>query len=262
MHLNNIGKQIKKINISNNKITIKFIDQSRIMTSFDMIKKYHLKEGMFVKKKILDEIINSNLIDKYKTYLLKICAKHLYNEKEIEYKLFNKGLNKSQINELIKFLKDNKLINDESYIESYFRVYSNKNYSIKKIRNNLISKGFSIDEISNLKSTYKEEYIKAQNLLDKRLKAYEKFSYSFKKRKIYVYLTSEQFDNELINDVISKNIIYSHELEIRNLRREYSIAYYKYHYKYLGELCNKKVIQYLLKKGYSIENIRIIEKEY
>ena len=262
MHLNNIGKQIKKLNISNNKITIKFIDQSRILTSFDVIKKYHLKEGKYVNKKILDEIINDNLMVKYKTYLLKICAKHEYNEKEIEDKLFNKGLNKYQINELIKFLKNRKLIDDETYIESYFRVYSNKNHSIKKIKNNLINKGFSYEDISSLKSSYKDEYKKAEKILIKKLKTYDKLSYFYKRKKAYAYLVNEQFDDELINDVVSTNIIYSQELEMKNLRREYSIAYYKYHYKYLGELCNKKVIQYLLKKGYSIENIRIIEKEY
>lgn len=262
MHLNNIGKKITQVKFSKNKVIIKISDKSKIVTSFEVYQKFHLKEGQEISDIQIKKINESNLYEKCREYLLKITAKHEYSEKEIERKLKLKGISSTDIKSLIKYLKELNLINDDNYVLDYVRVYSKKNLSINKLKSELIKKGIPPKEVNKLKSSYKEEIKKASQLINKKKKMFSKCSFMLTKQKLFNYLKQEQFENNVIEKVINENVIYNHDEEIKKLRIEYSIIYTRYRYKYLGDLLYLKVIQYLLRKGFTLEDIKIVERDY
>lgn len=263
MHSNNIGKQITKLKVNKNKITITFLDNTKLVSDFSCIKKYHLKVGTKLSKKMYNELNEAILLDNEKRYLLRITSKHRYTKEEINRKLIKRNnVSKQDIDTLINYLSIHKFIDDNSYVYDYYETYTLKFHSYERIRHDLLKKGISKKEVNTLRFDYKEEYRKASRMCEYKLKRLKNYSYMEKKQKIYDSLQTLMFDKSITNEVISKYVIYSSKEELVNLRREYSIYISKYRYKYLGDLIYKKVIEYLLRKGYSFLDIIEIEKEF
>lgn len=262
MHLKNTGKQITNLKKTNLKILIKLSDGSKIKTTFDNVKKYDLKVGKILSNRQYNLLNNEFLLEKCKDYLINIASKHQYSEEEIYRKLKIRNISKTQIEVLMNFVKDSNLVDDKKFIDDYVRVNTRKNYSINKIKARLIQKGISSNYINKIKENKKNEYLKACNLIDKKIKLLSNDSYEFQKIKAYQILKKELFSESIIDDVVKNKIEYDSKLEMKNLRKQYSIAYSKYRYKYLGDLLYKKVIEYLLRKGYSFNDIKLIEREY
>lgn len=262
MHSNNIGKQIKKLRISKNSILITFIDKSTLSVPFDCYEKYLLKEKKILSDKQYKELYDAHIINKNKDYLLKLISKHSYSKKQIKEKLIKRKLNNDQIKTLIDYLEKYHLLNDDTYISDFIRCSNTKNHSLNRIKNELVIKGIPIEKVNSITSDYSIEYRKANNLISPKLRYQETYSYQLKKKKIYETLIRQGYEKDIIEDIIKEKLIYSYEEEMKNLRKEYSIAFSKYRFKYLGDLLYKKVIQYLLRKGYSLKDIEIVEREY
>ena len=116
-------------------------------------------------KQIL-EAMDSNV----KSYAYKLLSKKDYFKEELKNKLLRKGFEESQVDEVIKHLENQGLLNDQKLKERYKEIYINKGKSYLKLRNSLYRKGITEVELSE-----DEELNSALNLLKK----------SFKKEKTF-----------------------------------------------------------------------------
>lgn len=107
---------------------------------------------------------------KIKSYVYKLLSKKDYFEKELTEKLKRKGFKEEDIKEVVEYLKNQGLINDEKLKERYKETAINKGKSFIKLKNQLYQKGITDIDISE-----QEELQSALNLLKK----------SFKKEKTY-----------------------------------------------------------------------------
>ncbi|MFN4307323.1 regulatory protein RecX [Sulfurihydrogenibium azorense] len=107
---------------------------------------------------------------KVKSYAYKLLSKKDYFKEELKNKLLRKGFEESQVDEVIKHLENQGLLNDEKLKERYKEIYINKGKSYLKLRNSLYRKGITEIDLSE-----DEELNSALNLLKK----------SFKKEKTF-----------------------------------------------------------------------------
>lgn len=262
MRLNNIGKKITKLKNKKQKILIEFDDNSTLEVNFEVYEKYNFQIGDVISKKQYECLKNDIELNKYKKYLLNLVSKHSYSSKEIEDKLIKKGLDKKNISILIKYLKSYSFLDDEAYINNYITYANKKRYSYEFTKSKLIEKGFTKKDIFKLKYSYKNEYEKAKKVMLSKHSLYASYSYNHQKEKGYIFLVNKGFDKDVINKVIEECFKYDYEVELKKLKKDYSIIRMKYCYKYLGKLLDEKVIQYLLRKGYPFKDIKLVEEEY
>ncbi|WP_245596368.1 regulatory protein RecX [Sulfurihydrogenibium subterraneum] len=116
--------------------------------------------------KQISEPMDSNV----KSYAYKLLSKKDYFKEELKNKLLRKGFEERQVEEVIKHLESQGLLNDEKLKERYKEVYINKGKSYLKLRNSLYRKGITEIDLSE-----DEELKSALNLLKK----------SFKKEKTF-----------------------------------------------------------------------------
>ena len=146
-------------------------------------------------KQIL-EAMDSNV----KSYAYKLLSKKDYFKEELKNKLLRKGFEESQVEEVIKHLESQGLLNDEKLKERYKEIYINKGKSYLKLRNSLYRKGITEVELSE-----DEELKSALNLLKKSFKKEKTFEnvvkflknrgfrYSVIKKAIEIMLKEEEW---------------------------------------------------------------------
>lgn len=137
---------------------------------------------------------------KVKSYAYKLLSKKDYFKEELKNKLLRKGFEESQVDEVIKHLENQGLLNDEKLKERYKEIYINKGKSYLKLRNSLYRKGITEIDLSE-----DEELNSALNLLKKSFKKEKTFEnmvkflknrgfrYSVIKKAIEIMLKEEEW---------------------------------------------------------------------
>lgn len=105
-----------------------------------------------------------------KKYAYKLLSRRDYFKEELRNKLLRKGFEEEKVDEVIKHLENQGLLNDEKLKERYKEIYINKGKSFAKLKNSLFRKGITEIDLSE-----EEELKSALNLLKK----------SFKKEKTF-----------------------------------------------------------------------------
>ena len=100
-----------------------------------------------------------------KSYALKLLSKRDYFEEELKQKLLKKGFDKEKIEEVLAYLKQQNLLNDEKLKERLKEKSINKGKSSLKIKQKIYQKTGEFIEISE-----DEELESAINLLKGHLK--------------------------------------------------------------------------------------------
>ena len=96
--------------------------------------------------------------DKLKTQVLKYVLYKKRSEAEIRQKFMQSPEN--MLDDVIEFLKENKYIDDNEYIEKSVKEFQRlKNMSIKEVKYKLLSKGLNKDQIDNYIYENKEELL-------------------------------------------------------------------------------------------------------
>jgi len=136
--------------------------------------------------------------DKLKTQVLKYVLYKKRSEAEIRQKFAQQDEN--MLEEVIQFLKENKYIDDESYIEKAVSEYQRlKNMSIKEIEYKLLSKGINKENIENYIYNHEEELLQyelnsAKNILIKKQATMDIES-------ILMYLRKKGYKEEIIKQI-------------------------------------------------------------
>lgn len=248
--------KIIKITKKKNLYNILLSDKTSLSFYEDTIIKYNLLKPQEISKKELEEIIKyNNEVTAYNIALKYITSK-LRTRKEIRKKL--KDYDNNVIENVIKRLEKNGLINDTLYIKSYINDQVNlTNNGPKKITRALENLGFKKEmillELENI-----EEYLwndKINKIISKKLNSNHNLSKAMFERKIQVYLINlgyekQQFD-KILKDV---NIIVNDDI----LKREYNKIKNRLSRKYEGNVLTIKIKNNLYQKGFDINKINEI----
>lgn len=237
----------------NNIYKVYFEDDLEVSLYDDVIVKYNLLVNKEMDKKKFDEIIKYNdlLNGYYKS--IKYINKKLRTELEIEKYLKKLEIKQNNINKIIELLKKDGYLNKEIYIKSYISdQYNLTNNGPLKITKDLINLGFNEFDFNYILNKYEWES-RIDKIIEKKLKINNKLSTNALKTKIINDIIKLGYEK---NDIISKldNINFKDDYD--NLKRELIKIKNKYSKKLSGNELEYKVINYLYKKGYNIDDIK------
>lgn len=239
--------QINKFKkIGKNKYKIYF-DNTELVLYEDIILKYELLLKKDINVFLIDKIIDENrCYDAYELALSYIEIK-LRNRKEIKDYLYKKGFDDNIISFVIEKLDKLDLLNDIKYIEAFINdkitLSMDGPYKIKRLLLEFDLSEINIDNYLNTidKDIWEE---KLDKIISKKKNIMKNKSYYVFITKIKNDLYNMGYDKEMIDNKLS-NIKY----ESNAIDKDYEKAKKKY------KDDKNKLIQFLLRKGYSYDEI-------
>lgn len=229
-----------------------------------------LKKGMEVQIDKLKEIIKEDNYIKGKNKALKYIEKSIKTEAQIREMLIKKEYEEEVIDRILDFLKDYDFVNDERYVKAFIKAKIKENGK-NKIKFSLIKKGINQELIKESLSSVnsEEELLVATQLAQKKADTLCKNEKEKQKilQKINVFLINKGFNYSIINEVIPKidlAIIIEEEKneEEKDFEELKSIAEKRYALLKKSEdnmmKLKKKLQDFLLRKGYSYEEIKSV----
>ncbi len=247
-------KIIKFKKMKNNKYKVFFEDNTYMLLHEDIILKYNLISNKNIDDKMYDNIINDN--NEYLIYdiAVKYIDIRLRSEKEIFEYLKRKNININLIEKIIKKLRENKLINDISYIKSYIydKININK-LGPNRIKKDLINLGFNKEDIDNELLNIDKSIIleNLDSLITKKINQSKNYSGNVLKQKLINYFILQGYDSDDIISIINTKNLYDKDL----LQIEYNKLYNKYSKKYSGNKLEMIIKQKLFQKGFYYNDI-------
>ena len=239
--------------IGSNKYKIYFDNESLIVYE-DVILKYNLLYKKDIDNDLLIEInYKSSIYD----VSIKYISVRMRSKKELEEYLKKKKYDQKDIEETIKRLQSQDLLNDEKFAKSYIndKLYLT-NYGLTKIKNDLLKLGVEEYIIDVIVNNIDLQVIndKLSKIIDKELKTNSK-------------LPTNKLNNKIINRCINLGYNYEDILNIlndkniegnSNIEYDYKKIYEKYKNKYDEYKLNAVIKSKLYQKGYTIDEINNI----
>ena len=193
-----IVKSLKKL--ANNKYNVT-IDNDTYKFNENIVVKYRLVKGKEIDDKILKEAIQANDFDSIYLKTEKYAINYRKSEKEIIKYLKNKEVDEKYISQIIKKLKDNKLIDDSSLVEAMVYSLIKKSNGKKLIEQKLYMHGLDKELIDNaIKNIDMKEYYNYLSKLYEKIKhKYDKFEDYIRVNKLKNYLLQKGYTIDDIN---------------------------------------------------------------
>ena len=178
-----------------------------IMAPIDSVMKLNLNRGSSINSNQIDELKYALKLIKLKGYAMRLTEGFSRSEKQIREKLRQKGYEQEQIDTIVLWLKDMRLIDDLKFCENYVRYSIMKKWGRNKTQNELRIRGISgfdaeqiIDEYYDKTDVFEAALIIAQ----KKIKLIERKSPDKQKDAIIRHLASKGYDYELIKRIIKE----------------------------------------------------------
>lgn len=259
MQLKNTGKTITKVKERKGNFLIYFGRES-IEISEDAYLLKHIYVGKELTSKDIKDLLEVSKISVYLNKALNLISKKFYTEQEMRNKLSSYGLDNKSINQIIKGLKRNDLINDDAFIEDHLGWAEERCVGKYKILKELKQKGIDDKKLSRIKFDKQNETFKALQNLAKLESKYEDLSYESKKQHIYRSLIGLGFESDIVESIV-KQISKNEEAELESLDEAYQNLLTRLETKYSGETLKNKLTLKLINKGYRYEDIQRIMEE-
>ena len=250
------GKTIIKLKVNKKNVVITFSDKSKLDLAPEVMGNFYLYEGKSLDKKEIKELISFNNSASLMKYALSLLKKNHYSEWKMREKMYNnKEANKEDVDNVIKVLKANDLINDKMLILDTIEYGNERNIGKNKIIADLANKGVFKENLTNIRFSTSLENKKAINNLNKLEKKYAKYSYEQKKQHIYRNLLSLGFDNDIALEALNRLSKPKEKDELDKLKKDFDKTYLRNKNKYEGYELKNKVISSLKSKGYKTKDI-------
>ena len=247
--------KITKIKILKNKINISFDNSNKLSIDKEVFTNFYLYEGKELTKEEYKSILELNDTNKLLQYALKLRSKAIYSEYKLREKLYSKEASKRSVDKVIKILKGYDLIDDKAYASDLVEYYNSLNYGENKIKTKLSEKGIFKEQIDKLKFPISIEKKKANNLLPKLEKKYDKYNASSKKSHIYNAYLLEGYSKDIASEMTSKIKSPNQKDELDKLKSDYLKTKTRLERKYKGKELKQKILSSLLTKGYKMNDI-------
>ena len=250
------GKTIVKLKVNKKNVIISFSDKSKLSLVPEVMASFYLYEGKTLDNKAIKELVSFNASASLLKYAISLLKKKHYSEWKMREKLYAKeDANKPAVDQVIKVLKSNDLINDKMLILDTIEYGNERNIGKNKIIAELANKGIFNENLSSISFSYSNEKKKALNNLIKLEKKYSKYSYEQKKQHIYRSLLSLGFDNDIALEALNHLSKPNDKDELDKLKKDFDKTYLRYKNKYEGYELKNKVVTFLRSKGYKTKDI-------
>jgi regulatory protein len=170
-------------------------------TKDDLIK-FGLHKGLTLNQEEADELKKKSRVSKVKMQAFRHFSGALKSEQDIRTYLYKKELEKEAIEEIVSYLKDHAVINDEYFAERFTDIKIRaKKYSMNRIRAELKKKGVSdriIKDIPQLRDS--DEEIDA-------IKKYISKNSNLPQEKIIQRLLMRGFKYDVVKKALGKPIV-------------------------------------------------------
>lgn len=238
----------------------------------ELVYTHGLKQDKKVDLESLQEIVSEDNYLKCKNSALKIMERGYKTEKEMYDKLVLKGYEERTIARTMEFLKSYNMLNDEAYSRLYIRDKV-KTQGKNKIKNELLRKGIHKElleeKLNEVDSA--SEYNAAFKLAEKKYAVIIKTEKDYRKigKKLWDYLLRNGYSGDIIEDIIRKLVV-KEEIEIKeeestSLEEIFEVAKKRYDILIKSESDERKLYKklggFLLRRGYSYEDIKLVLKE-
>lgn len=247
--------KITKIKILKNKVNISFDNSDKLSIDKEVFTNFYLYEGKELDKEEYKKIKELNDSNKLLQYALQLRSKALYSEFKMRDKLYKKDASKKDVDKVIKILKGYDLIDDKAYASDLVEYYNSLNYGENKIKTKLSDKGIFKEQIDKLKFPIFIEKKKANNLLPKLEKKYDKYNITQKKQHLYNAYLLEGFNKDIASEMTSKIKETNYKDELDKLKLDYQKIKTRLERKYKGKELRQKILTSLLSKGYKLNDI-------
>lgn len=247
--------RITKIKILKNKVNISFDNANKLSIDKEVFTNFYLYEGKELSKEEYKSILELNDTNKLLQYALKLRSKSIYSEYKLREKLYFKEASKRSVDKVIKILKGYDLIDDKAYASDLVEYYNSLNYGENKIKTKLAEKGIFKETIDKIKFPISIEKKKANNLLPKLEKKYDKYNASSKKSHIYNAYILEGYSKDLASEMSNKIKSPNQKDELDKLKSDYLKSKSRLERKYKGKKLKQKILSSLLTKGYKMNDI-------
>lgn len=255
MPLKSTGNIISRIKYNKKNVSLLF-NKDKVNISFDAYSLNYLYVGKILSHKEIQELIDFSATDEALKKAMSLLKRGHYSEFKMREKLKEKEYDNKTINTVIKFLKNNDLINDEMLANDYLEYYNEKNFGKLRIIYELQNKGMFDVTINKLKFPETLEKEKALNQLEILNKKFASFSYNKKKEKIYASLVGLGFESSVVTYAINKIKARDERKENDNLARDFSLLYSRLSRRYEDEELKEKLFKALRNKGYRYKDIQ------
>ncbi len=250
------GKTIVKLKANKKNVVITFSDKSKLSLVPEVMGNFYLYEGKTLDNKAIKELVTFNASASLMKYAISLLKKNHYSEWKMREKLYaREDANKPALDQVIKVLKNNDLINDKMLILDTIEYGNERNIGKNKIIADLANKGVFSENLSSISFPYSNEKKKALNNLNKLEKKYAKYSYEQKKQHIYRSLLSLGFDNDVALEALNHLSKPIEKDELDKLKKDFDKTYLRYKNKYEGYELKNKVVIFLRGKGYKTKDI-------
>ena len=250
------GKTIVKLKVNKKNVVITFSDKSKLSLVPEVMASFYLYEGKTLDNKTIKELVSFNASASLLKYAISLLKKKHYSEWKMREKLYAKeDANKPAVDQVIKVLKSNDLINDKMLILDTIEYGNERNIGKNKIIAELANKGIFNENLSSISFSYSNEKKKALNNLPKLEKKYSKYSYEQKKQHIYHSLLSLGFDSDVALEALNHLSKPNDKDELDKLKKDFDKTYLRYKNKYEGYELKNKVVTFLRSKGYKTKDI-------
>ena len=250
------GKTIVKLKVNKKNVVITFSDKSKLSLVPEVMGNFYLYEGKTLDNKAIKELVTFNASASLMKYAISLLKKNHYSEWKMREKLYaREDANKPAVDQVIKVLKSNDLINDKMLILDTIEYGNERNIGKNKIIADLANKGVFSENLSSISFPYTNEKKKALNNLPKLEKKYCKYSYEQKRQHIYRGLLSLGFDNDVALEALNHLSKPIEKDEQEKLKKDFDKTYLRYKNKYEGYELKNKVITSLKGKGYKTKDI-------
>ena len=247
--------KITKIKILKNKVNISFDNSNKLSIDKEVFTNFYLYEGKELTKEEYKSILELNDTNKLLQYALKLRSKAIYSEYKLREKLYSKEASKRSVDKVIKILKGYDLIDDKAYASDLVEYYNSLNYGENKIKTKLSEKGIFKEIVDKTKFPISIEKKKANYLLPKLEKKYDKYNASSKKSHIYNAYLLEGYSKDIASEMTSKIKSPNQKDELDKLKSDYLKTKTRLERKYKGKELKQKILSSLLTKGYKMNDI-------
>ena len=242
--------------IGSNKYKIYFDNESLIVYE-DVILKYNLLYKKDIDNELLIEINKENYKSSIYDVSIKYISVRMRSKKELEEYLKKKKYDQKDIEETIKRLQSQDLLNDEKFAKSYIndKLYLT-NYGLTKIKNDLLKLGVEEYIIDAIVNNIDLQVIndKLSKIIDKELKINSKLPTNKLNNKIINRCINLGYNSEDILNILNDKNIEGNS----NIEYDYKKIYEKYKNKYDEYKLNAVIKSKLYQKGYTIDEINNI----
>lgn len=254
MKINKITKN------KNGKYKIIFDNKESLTTYDDVI----LNNGILFKKELTSEEINqinteSNYYDTYNK-TIKFISTKMRSLKEIIKFLDKKEASEKDKSKIIKKLKEINLVDDERFANAYFQDRINlSNDGPYKIKQELKNNDIKEEIIENIYSKIDQNiiYEKLDKLISKKIKTNHNKSNFMLKQKIVNDMINLGYEKSMILEILEDSLTFNKNV----INNEYQKLRNKLSRKYSDYELERQIKLKLQQKGFSLEEIKSIEKE-